>query len=107
MSPNRSIGRLQACPSEAKRGFAPHYNNSRINRILPKMLSIENQQMVSALAPDRANQRFDVYVLPRRSERCGSVSDAIAWTRALNATPNALSLSRMRYSARCPMETLE
>lgn len=41
----------------------------------PKVLSIEHQQMVRALAPDRANQAFDVSVLPRRSERCGSVPD--------------------------------
>jgi hypothetical protein len=39
------------------------------------VLSIEHQQMVRALAPDRANQALDVSVLPRRSERCGSVPD--------------------------------
>src|SRR5438067_951547 len=42
----------------------------------PKVLSIEHQQMVRALAPDRANQAFDVSVLPRRSERRGPVPDS-------------------------------
>jgi hypothetical protein len=35
----------------------------------PKMLSVEHNQMVCALATDRANQLFNISVLPRRMER--------------------------------------
>jgi hypothetical protein len=31
----------------------------------PKVLGVEHQQMVRALAPDRADQAFNVSVLPR------------------------------------------
>ena len=71
MSPNRSIGRLQGVsfPSET-------WVRTRVFRKdSPKVLSIEHQQMVRALAPDRANHAFDVSVLPRRSERRGPVPD--------------------------------
>jgi hypothetical protein len=62
-----------------------------------KVLRVERDQMISALAPDRPDQAFSISVLPRRAERSGLVPDAMARTRALNAPPNALSLSRMRY----------
>ena len=41
----------------------------------PKVLSVENEQMISALSPDRADQAFNVSVLPRRAERRWSVPD--------------------------------
>jgi hypothetical protein len=34
----------------------------------PKVLSVEHQQMVRALAPDRSDQAFDISVLPRGAE---------------------------------------
>src|SRR5262249_41130485 len=34
----------------------------------PKVLGIEHQQMVRALAPDRADQAFNISVLPRGTE---------------------------------------
>src|SRR5215212_7371518 len=42
----------------------------------PKMLGVENEQMTSALAPDRADQAFNISVLPGRAERRGPVPDA-------------------------------
>src|SRR5258708_14824906 len=41
----------------------------------PKVLSVEHQQMVGALAPDRSDQAFNISVLPRGTERRGSVPD--------------------------------
>src|SRR5437764_5752332 len=41
-----------------------------------KVLGVENDQMISALAPDRSDQAFDMSVLPGRAERDGSVPDA-------------------------------
>jgi hypothetical protein len=34
----------------------------------PKVLGVEHQQMVRALAPDRADQAFNISVLPRGAE---------------------------------------
>ena len=34
----------------------------------PKVLGIEHQQMVRALAPDRADEAFNISVLPRGTE---------------------------------------
>src|SRR5947209_4928902 len=34
----------------------------------PKVLGVEHQQMVRALAPDRADQAFNISVLPRGTE---------------------------------------
>src|SRR5207249_3057530 len=42
---------------------------------LPKVLRVEHEQMVRALAPDRADQAFNISVLPRRAERDGLVPD--------------------------------
>ena len=39
------------------------------------MLGVEHQQMVRALAPDRADQAFNISVLPRGTECRGSVPD--------------------------------
>ena len=40
-----------------------------------KVLGVEDEQMIRALAPDRADQAFNISVLPRRTERRGSVTD--------------------------------
>src|SRR4029453_13157980 len=54
--------------------------------------------MIRALAPDRPDQAFNISVLPGRAKRdVGRSRIPITRNRALNATPNALSLSRMRY----------
>ena len=42
----------------------------------PKVLLAENDQMISALAPDRPNQAFNIDILPGRTERGRPVSDA-------------------------------
>ena len=42
----------------------------------PKVLFAENDQMISALAPDRPNQVFNIAILPGRTERGRPVSDA-------------------------------
>src|SRR6266852_5477829 len=62
----------------------------------PKVLFVDHDQMISALAPNRLDQAFTMSVLPGRAERGGPIPNAHRSTRALNAPPNALSLSRMR-----------
>jgi hypothetical protein len=42
----------------------------------PKVLGVENDQMIRALAPDRPAQAFNISVLPGRAERGGPVPDA-------------------------------
>ena len=42
----------------------------------PKVFCVEYQQMISALAPDRPDQAFNISVLPGRAERGGPVPDA-------------------------------
>jgi hypothetical protein len=75
MSPNRSIGRLQGV-SLPKCNVGSHL--IIIARVFrkdaPKVLSIEHQQMVRALTPDRANQAFDVSVIRYVS---GGASDVL------------------------------
>ena len=64
----------------------------------PKVLFAENDQMISALAPDRPNQAFNIAILPGRTERGRPVSDAHRPHPCLEDTwQNARSLSRMRY----------
>jgi hypothetical protein len=41
----------------------------------PKMRRVEHDQMIRALAPDRADQAFNISVLPRRADRRGPVPD--------------------------------
>src|SRR6202023_1341326 len=41
-----------------------------------KMLGVERDQMISALAPDRPDEAFSISVLPGRAERGGPVPDA-------------------------------
>src|SRR3984893_14767368 len=41
-----------------------------------KVLRVERDQMISALAPDRPDQAFSISVLPGRAERGGPVPDA-------------------------------
>jgi hypothetical protein len=61
-----------------------------------KVLGVEHEQMIRALAPDRSDQAFNVPVLPGRAD-VGLSRIPIARNRALNAIPNDRSLSRMRY----------
>ena len=42
----------------------------------PKVVRIEGDQMVSALAPDRPDQAFSIAVLPGGVERRGPIPDA-------------------------------
>jgi len=41
-----------------------------------QVLSVEHEQVVRALAPDRTDQAFNVSILPGRAERGGPVPDA-------------------------------
>jgi len=41
----------------------------------PKVLGVEHNHMVQALAPDRPDQALNMPVLPGRPERCGSIPD--------------------------------
>ncbi len=41
-----------------------------------KVRRVERDQMISALAPDRADQAFSVAVLPGRAERGGPIPNA-------------------------------
>src|ERR1700738_4771358 len=41
-----------------------------------KVIRVERDQMISALAPDRPDQAFSISVLPGRAERGGPVPDA-------------------------------
>jgi hypothetical protein len=63
----------------------------------PKVLCVEHDQMISTLAPDRPDRTLNISVLPGDRNDVGRSRIPIARTRALNATPNALSSSRMRY----------
>src|ERR1700730_8886174 len=63
----------------------------------PKVLFAEHDQMTGALVPYRSDQAFQIPILPGRAERDGPRMP-MARTRTLNATPNARSLSRIRYS---------
>jgi hypothetical protein len=63
----------------------------------PQVLCVGHDQMISAFTSDRSDQALNISVLPGRAERGRPARMPIARTRALNAPPNALSLSRMRY----------
>src|SRR4051794_3405125 len=63
-------GRMALRHRKALRLLATFGKNS------PKVLGVEYDQMISALAPDRPDQAFHISVLPGRSERGGPVPDA-------------------------------
>jgi len=82
---------------------------------LPKVLRVEHEQMVRALAPDRADQAFNISVLPRRAERGGPVpdphcSDAVKDARATTIEPNEQSTigpTQMRSAWRSLLQDIE
>jgi hypothetical protein len=43
-----------------------------------KVLDVEHEQMIRALAPDRADQAFNIAILPGRGVRRGPVPDPVA-----------------------------
>jgi len=47
-----------------------------LRKNLPKVFGVENDQMISALAPDRPDQALNISVLPGRAERDRPVPDA-------------------------------
>ena len=63
----------------------------------PKTLRVEYNQMISALAPDRPMKRSAYPFCQDERNEVGRSRMPIARSRALNCSPNALSLSRMRY----------
>jgi hypothetical protein len=44
-----------------------------LHKNLSKVLGVQNDQMIRALAPDRPDQTFNISVLPGRAERDGPV----------------------------------
>ena len=48
----------------------------KFRKNLPKVLFVNHNQMISALAPDRSDQAFNMSVLPGRAERGRPISDA-------------------------------
>src|SRR5215468_954083 len=50
----------RARPSRAKRASAPHCNRKRISKGFVEGLDVEHEQMICALAPDRADQTFNI-----------------------------------------------
>src|SRR3954462_4807441 len=55
---------------------------------------VEHDHMIKAIAPDRANQSFDIPVLPRRSRRCRSVANA----HRANAPRKSLAIDTVAIS---------
>jgi hypothetical protein len=82
-----------------ERNMSSHLNiiGGIVRKNSSKVFCVEHDQMISALAPNRPDQAFDIPILPGRTQRSGPSRIPIARTRALNAVPNAPSLSRMRY----------
>ena len=62
--------------------------------------------MISALAPDRPDQAFNIAALPGCTDRGGRTPIPIARTRALKTPTNVRSLSRMRYFSTVPGKRL-
>src|SRR5258708_7062344 len=87
------------------------FDRARVRRVLPernvnshaiiiggifrknssKVLCVDHDQMISTLASDRPDQALNISIVGERNEM-GRSRIPIARTRALNATPNALSL---------------
>jgi hypothetical protein len=57
---------------------------------------IEDDDVIETFAADRADDAFDIGVLPGRSRRSETSSIAIAWTRSRNDRPYDASRSRSR-----------
>src|SRR5262249_44294549 len=53
----------------------------------PQVLDVQRDQMIGALAPDRANQAFNITILPRRAERGGPVPDPHGSHASLKSNP--------------------
>src|SRR5262249_2122868 len=73
----------------AKRNVSPHV--IILGRVFrknsPQVLGVQHDQMIGALAPDRANQAFNITILPRRAERGGSVPDPHGSHASLKSNP--------------------
>jgi hypothetical protein len=81
----------RARPSRAKHAFGVFRKNSS------KVLRVGRDQMISALAPDRPIKRSAYPFCQGERIEVGRSRMPMARNRALNAPPNALSLSWMRY----------
>ena len=76
MSPSRSIERVQGASFPSENVSSCFIIISEVFRKnSPKVLFAENDQMISALAPGRPNQAFNIAILPGRTERGRPVSD--------------------------------
>src|SRR5260221_12495489 len=58
-----------------ERNVRPHFIviGSVFRKDSPKVLDVEHEQMIRALAPDRTDQAFNIAVLPGRAVRRGPV----------------------------------
>jgi hypothetical protein len=68
-------GVCRARLSRARHASAPRYIGI-FRKDSSKLLRVERDQMIGALAPDRSDQAFSISVLPGRAERSGPVPDA-------------------------------
>ena len=73
----------------------------------PKVLGVEYDQMISALAPDRPDQAFNISVLPGRAERGGPVPDTHRSHASLERDAKcSVIVANEIFRCRCPTETL-
>jgi hypothetical protein len=72
-----SLDRTSAGCVFPERNVSPHLIISAgiFRKDSSKVLDVEHEQMICALAPDQADQAFNISVLPGRAERWGPVPD--------------------------------
>src|SRR3984893_17685115 len=66
-----------------------------------KLLRVERDQMIGALAPDRPDQAFSISVLPGRAERGGPVPDAHCSHPSLERAAKCSVIVGGRSAAQC------
>src|SRR6266516_7979628 len=81
-SPSPTSARVWRCAGQSPRTprtrVSSHFIviGSVFRKNLSKVLCIENNQMIDALAPDRPDQSLNMAVLPGRAERRGPIPDS-------------------------------
>ena len=108
---------VQAAKDRTGNNVSDPFDQARVGRILPerdmgphliiiggvfhkdssKLLRVERDQMIRALAPDDPITRSTYPFCQGERNEVGLSRMPMAGTRTLNALPNARSLSRMRY----------
>src|SRR3954454_5496876 len=106
MLPRPARSGVGASPWRATDVFGHHCSNARKSAAHEQMTLSEHDHMIKTLASDRADQTFDIAVLPRRSRRCRSVanahrSNAARECLAVDAVPVADEILRRALPAAC------